>query len=306
MICSLIYNLHLVNQRLSSLKALSLKALRPKLLYLLCSEYPNLLSTMNKSQFYLSQCVDAASKAGQAFTFWPSNLTLYFSQSTMYYTLGAVIVKGGKVLSSGCNHQRPNYDTPGSGRPVSMHAEMASIFNATRGAAPARKQQAAPKQKQHNNTKKAKRYPEEYRRDLEYRRESGLVPYKGKTKRAFYPSRHYPHHQGQEAAPAYEQGHDPVCAGAWDPVRKQGRSRYSKLNGCDLYVCRVTKNGEFGCSKPCWRCVDWCAWAGIRRIFHWSMVEGRFICLKVGDASKAECYETITDLRYLKARASLS
>ncbi|KAJ7042974.1 hypothetical protein C8F04DRAFT_1075551 [Mycena alexandri] len=81
---------------------------------------------MNKSQFYLSQCADAASK------------------STMYYTLGSVIVKGGKVISKGCNHQRPNYDMPGKGRPVSMHAEMSCIYNATRGRAPAPKQQVQP------------------------------------------------------------------------------------------------------------------------------------------------------------------
>lgn len=49
------------------------------------------------------------------------------------------------MISTGFNHQRPNYDTPGNnGRPVSMHAEMASIFNATRGAAPALKQQVQP------------------------------------------------------------------------------------------------------------------------------------------------------------------
>ncbi|KAK7014232.1 hypothetical protein R3P38DRAFT_3002512 [Favolaschia claudopus] len=79
-----------------------------------------------KSQFYLSLCADAASK------------------STMYYQLGSVIVKGGKVISTGFNHQRPNYCEPRNGRPMSMHAEMASIFNATRGAAPALKQQVQP------------------------------------------------------------------------------------------------------------------------------------------------------------------
>ena len=47
---------------------------------------------MNKSQFYLSQCVDAATK------------------SPMCFTLGAIIVKGGKVLSSGHNHYRTHYD----------------------------------------------------------------------------------------------------------------------------------------------------------------------------------------------------
>lgn len=47
---------------------------------------------MNKTQFYLSQCAEAASK------------------SPMCFTLGAVMVKGGKVISSGYNHHRPHYD----------------------------------------------------------------------------------------------------------------------------------------------------------------------------------------------------
>ena len=47
---------------------------------------------MNKSQYYLSQCVDAASK------------------SPMCFTLGAVMVKGGKVISTGHNHHRTHYD----------------------------------------------------------------------------------------------------------------------------------------------------------------------------------------------------
>ncbi|KAJ7270625.1 hypothetical protein B0H12DRAFT_1320109 [Mycena haematopus] len=238
-----------------------------------------------KSQFYLSQCADAASK------------------STMYYRLGSVIVKGGKVISTGFNHQRPNYDTPGNnGRPVSMHAEMASIFNATRGAAPALKQQL-----QQQNKKNAERYQEEYRGDLEYRRNPNLVPYEGRARRTFYPSRHTPHYyQGQEGEHAYENGQRSVCPAAPDVGRKGGRSRFSRLNGCDLYVCRISnKSGEFGCSKPCWRCVDWCAWAGIRRIFHWSVEEERFICLKVRDASQTECYETTADVRFLQARALL-
>ncbi|KAI0311241.1 hypothetical protein OF83DRAFT_1151680 [Amylostereum chailletii] len=73
---------------------------------------------MNKTQFYLSQCADAAAK------------------SPMCFTLGAVLVKGGKVISSGYNHHRPNYDgadvrTRGHRKPVSMHAEMHAIFAVT-------------------------------------------------------------------------------------------------------------------------------------------------------------------------------
>ena len=94
---------------------------------------------MNKTQFYLSQCAEAASK------------------SPMCFTLGAVMVKGGKVISSGYNHHRPHYDgsevrthghrkvsthvslpkqpqTPHirtAPQPVSMHAEMHAIFSLT-------------------------------------------------------------------------------------------------------------------------------------------------------------------------------
>ncbi|KAL5498197.1 hypothetical protein ACEPAH_2327 [Sanghuangporus vaninii] len=73
---------------------------------------------MSKSQFYLSECAQAASK------------------SPMCFKLGAVMVKGGKVISSGFNHHRPHYDGAevhrhGHRKPVSMHAEMHAIFSLT-------------------------------------------------------------------------------------------------------------------------------------------------------------------------------
>ena len=43
---------------------------------------------MNKSQFYLQQCSAAADK------------------STMCFNLGAILVKGGKIISTGYNHHR--------------------------------------------------------------------------------------------------------------------------------------------------------------------------------------------------------
>ncbi|KZP05382.1 hypothetical protein FIBSPDRAFT_847822 [Athelia psychrophila] len=66
----------------------------------------------------------------------------------MYFQLGACIVKGGKILSTGFNHQRPHYDggelaqdrAHGPGKPVSMHAEMHAIFSIT-GQAPSFKSQ---------------------------------------------------------------------------------------------------------------------------------------------------------------------
>jgi len=187
--------------------------------------------------------------------------------------------------------------------PVARPRRSSSRFN--RASAPRHQPQhdngKVPKQQ---NEKNAKRYEEEYNRDLKYRRNPSLVPYEGRARRTFYSARHSHHYQGQEAEHAYKDRRSRVCPGVVKK-QKEGRSRCPKLNGCDLYVCRITKNGEFGCSKPCWRCVDWCAWAGIRRIFHWSTEEGRFICLKVGDAWQEGCYETIADVRFLKARASV-
>jgi hypothetical protein len=64
----------------------------------------------------------------------------------MCFNLGAVLVKGGKIISTGYNHHRPHYDGSeiarhGHRKPVSMHAEMHAIFNAT-GMSPAFKQQS--------------------------------------------------------------------------------------------------------------------------------------------------------------------
>lgn len=73
---------------------------------------------MNKSQFYLSECAEVAAK------------------SPMCFKLGAIMVKGGKVISTGYNHHRTHYDGSevkkhGHRKPVSMHAEMHAILNAT-------------------------------------------------------------------------------------------------------------------------------------------------------------------------------
>src|ERR1700722_11493959 len=63
----------------------------------------------------------------------------------MSFKLGAVMVKGGKIISTGYNHHRTHYDgaeaqTRGHRKPVSMHAEMHAIFNLT-GMSPSFKQQ---------------------------------------------------------------------------------------------------------------------------------------------------------------------
>ena len=43
------------------------------------------------------------------------------------------------------------------------------------------------------------------------------------------------------------------------------RRRDPRINGADIYVARVTKVG-MGSAKPCWRCVEWCRWAEVKRI----------------------------------------
>ncbi|KAG8969573.1 hypothetical protein FRC03_002012 [Tulasnella sp. 419] len=71
---------------------------------------------MCKSDAYLASCVVAASK------------------SDMTYTLGAVLVKGGKILSTGYNHHssRHNGSDASKNTSLSMHAEMHAITNACR------------------------------------------------------------------------------------------------------------------------------------------------------------------------------
>lgn len=46
--------------------------------------------------------------------------------------------------------------------------------------------------------------------------------------------------------------------------------------------------------------VEWCRWAGIKRIFHWDNGEGQFKCVKVWD--DAEHYRTQADSRRLIER----
>lgn len=78
-------------------------------------------------------------------------------------------------------------------------------------------------------------------------------------------------------------------------ARWHARRRDPRLNGADLYVVRVTKNG-CGNARPCWRCLEWCRWAGIKRMFHWNEETRCFDVVKVNSASP-EQYETHADGR---------
>lgn len=82
------------------------------------------------------------------------------------------------------------------------------------------------------------------------------------------------------------------------------RRRDPRINGADIYVARVTKNGV-GSAKPCWRCVEWCRWAGVKRIFHWNGQEHRFDVIKVNSAER-QAYETNSDARLFNGSVSLS
>ncbi|OBZ74366.1 hypothetical protein A0H81_05492 [Grifola frondosa] len=230
---------------------------------------------MNKTQFYLSQCAEAASK------------------SPMCFTLGAVMVKGGKVISSGFNHHRPHYDGAevrkhGHRKPVSMHAEMHAIFNLT-GMSPSFKKQVQGMER---------RVPQATRgTPPEHRTKGPQVP-KGSAglERCL---------SGPESDSADSSGSESPCSSASEANHSCGskdsdkgwdaRRRDPRVNGADIYVARFTKNGT-GTAKPCWRCLEWCRWAGVKRIFHWNAVEGRFEVVKVNSAQNGQ-YETHADIR---------
>ncbi|KAH7924204.1 hypothetical protein BV22DRAFT_1013797 [Leucogyrophana mollusca] len=202
---------------------------------------------MSKSDFYLSRCIEAASKASLR------------QISSMTYNLGAVLVKGGKVISTGYNHHRTHYDgndirKHGHRKPVSMHAEMHAIYNLT-GMSPSFKQQV---QVRGRRTAAAKRRP---------------------------------WHLGATTNSSCEHG-----GGVSDGEKALGaRRRDPRVNGGDIYVVRVVKNG-LGSARPCWRCVRWCHWSGVKRIFHWNSVERRFDVIKVNSLDN-EFYETQADAR---------
>jgi hypothetical protein len=77
----------------------------------------------------------------------------------------------------------------------------------------------------------------------------------------------------------------------------EGHHRSSRANGADIYVARVGRGGVLGTAHPCARCVQWCAWAGIRRVFHWSPATHRFEVVKVADARRSSVYVTTADRR---------
>ncbi|KAL5525258.1 hypothetical protein ACEPAF_9128 [Sanghuangporus sanghuang] len=269
---------------------------------------------MSKSRFYLSECAQAASK------------------SPMCFKLGAVMVKGGKVISSGFNHHRPHYDGAevhrhGHRKPVSMHAEMHAIFSLTGMSPSFRKQEQEEEQK--NSTDKEKNSgrrspkgapllkgvfqgPGKKSRTWKKRvkraasNSSRNTRPRGRGSKSFISSSIESSGDSSAEASGSEDGREtparssspeiptPVDLG-YRGVRWDSRRRDSKMNGADLYVARITKNG-CGNARPCWRCLEWCRWAGIKRIFHWNETTNQFDVVKVNNFS-ADGYETHADNR---------
>ncbi|KAI0331383.1 hypothetical protein GY45DRAFT_1276068 [Cubamyces sp. BRFM 1775] len=280
---------------------------------------------MNKTQFYLSQCAEAASK------------------SPMCFTLGAVMVKGGKVISSGYNHHRPHYDgaevrTHGHRKPVSMHAEMHAIFSLT-GMSPSFKTQVQGMERRGRKGLRAPRATSQgppspmtsspstpttptpsFGNSKHWKRKNKRTPRSssrtssssGLSGAASGGSSSGEEGSGNEGYPTTSDGHSHSSGSScnaptsgktasrttqrrepdklWDARRRDPRA-----NGADIYVARFTKNG-MGSAKPCWRCLEWCRWAGVKRIFHWNAEEGKFDVVKVNSAESGQ-YETHADIR---------
>jgi hypothetical protein len=115
---------------------------------------------------------------------------------------------------------------------------------------------------------------------------------------------------GKGRARRVSNGGGGACWAAGGPVVVEvekawsARRRDPRINGADLYVARVTKVG-MGSAKPCWRCLEWCRWAGVKRIFHWNGEEGKFDMVKVNTAERDQ-YETHADIRLFAGMVRLS
>lgn len=99
-----------------------------------------------------------------------------------------------------------------------------------------------------------------------------------------------------------EPDHGGVRIKAW-----AARRRNPRVNGADLYVARRIKQqigaGVTANARPCWRCIGWCKWAGVKRIFHWNEELGKFEMIKV-NACAMDFYETQSDARLAAGRVS--
>ena len=83
------------------------------------------------------------------------------------------------------------------------------------------------------------------------------------------------------------------------------RYRFGRTHGADLYVARFTKQG-FGTASPCWRCLAWCRWAGVKRVFHYDGTSAKWNVVKVNGADASDvAYETHADGRLFSGAVSI-
>jgi hypothetical protein len=90
------------------------------------------------------------------------------------------------------------------------------------------------------------------------------------------------------------------------PNRPPSRRRRTRVNRADIYVARIGRSGLTGCARPCGRCLAWCQWAGVRRVFHWNPETGRFDVVKVADTQGSHSYATQADKRVSSGLVRLS
>jgi len=80
-------------------------------------------------------------------------------------------------------------------------------------------------------------------------------------------------------------------------VDTNSRRRNAKVNGADVYVARITRSGvAMGSAKPCCRCLQWCHWAGIKRVFHWDPISCHWERVTV-NMPGSDHYSTTADFR---------
>jgi len=74
--------------------------------------------------------------------------------------------------------------------------------------------------------------------------------------------------------------------------------RSTRTNNTDLYVVRINgATGKPATARPCWRCVAWCEWAGVKRIFYWDENKNGFEVMRIGGGQciKEMVYRTRSD-----------
>lgn len=95
----------------------------------------------------------------------------------------------------------------------------------------------------------------------------------------------------------------PMNPVAVQPPNLDSRRRNPRVSGSDLYVARLKKSGSgVGNAMPCWRCVEWCRWAGVKRIFHWDAEVGKWGVVKVNDTER-KMYQTRSDFKIVSRRS---